>query len=348
MATDIGQQIFRTGAADSSKTPVQIMEKFLVIYTFDNVSTTPSVNDIDGYIFSPKGNQALVFSPKGHLYFTTVDSNGNLINPPTSIFPNPINPYESYSANFTNWEKIDYTKFSLYNSSLAFPQYFASLSGNLGNNAVGSGYLLYRNTVWSGKTNDTTAKYYLLYNPFNRAQSDGNILINSQPLFFSNYANQIQFQDESCYCTDDKNHRCLYALAGAQSAGDTILNIDVTKIAPDSLQSIAGLKANCGCNKICQGWLGKNLLKNRPNCTSTTTNVICGVNISASDKSTLDLAGGVKTTQNCSTNSNNSNSSNNSNNQIPPSQAPNIILPLSIAVVVIILAIAGGVFFLRK
>ena len=297
--TDIGQIIFNKGKFTGS--PTRIVNGLLVIYTFDS-TTTPSTSDIDQCIYNTDkdNNNVLVFSPKGHLYFTSLDSNGNLANTFISKFSNPINPNESYSDNYTNWTAIDYTKFSLYNSSLAYPQFFSSLSANLGNIAIGSGYLLYRDKIWSNSYDNS--KYYLLYNPFNRVQNDGSILINSKPALFSQYCNDVGFQDESCYCSNNKYNRCLYAFAGSQAAGDTILSIDKSTLSPSALQSVNGISANCACNDICQKWLGKNLLENQPNCSDSTVNVICGVNISAQDKSKIESPGGIKTEQICSAN----------------------------------------------
>lgn len=336
---DIGQMIFRTGQVKASS-PVKIMQRFLVIYTFDD-TTTPSTDDIDTYIFNSDDKHKLVFSPKGHLYFTELDSNGNLASNPTSSFPNPINPFETYSDSFTNWSPIDYTKFTAFNTAFPFPQFFPSLSDGFGSGVSGTGYMLYRDTVWTGKISDGS-KYYLLYNPFNRIQSNGNILANTQNNTFSIYCQNINFQDESCYCLNDNNNRCLYAFAGSQTAGDTILNIDLSNASPSALQSINGVKVNCGCNKICQNWSGKNALETKPNCSSSTTNVICGVNVSAAEKSSIQLAGGIQTTQNCSANTQDG------SGQQGQAGTPNIILPLTIAVVVIVAVMIGGILFLKK
>lgn len=324
--TDIGINIFSFNK--SSTTSPYTQSGFLIITKFGDSDSA----DIDKAIFNSNSGNVVVFSPRGNLYITSLDSSGRLTKNFSKKISNPINSNENYVGDYTNWSQIDYTKYSNYNNTIPYPQFFTSLPQDFGNGVIGSGYILYRDSVYKADK----ANYYLLYNPFDRF-----LYINTKPGTFSDYCEKIEFQGDSCYCKNDSNNKCLYALAGNQTAGETIQNLDISNANAAALNSYNSMFTNCGCNKICSNWPGMSNLANKPTCASVNTSVICGVNISATDKGKIEL-GDIKTAQNCSAN----------NSTIAPAttstSSTNIILPLSIATGVIIVVLIIGIIILRK
>lgn len=292
--SNIGTLFFNKG---KSEYPIKLInEQFLSIKTFDEKDT----EDIDNCIFNKSNPKlGLVFSPIGHVYLTSVDSNGNPTDNVSRVFKNPIVEFTSYyyHNNFTNWQVLNYESFSKFNRDIIYPQFFVSLPTNLGNGTIGSGYILYRDTVYP-----SLGSYHLLYNPFHRANSPNNLPINTSPVQFANYCNSIQFQDPGCYCSDDMYHRCVFAAANSDYIGESLLNLS-GQSDPAFINSLNSFKANCGCNSVCKSWQGlPNIIaSNRPNCSESTSNVFCTAGLSAQTQSEIKTTG-VNISQNCGIN----------------------------------------------
>jgi len=282
-----------------STTPSEHVENgFVKIHTFDTTSTvTPDT--LDQAIFGGTGEASyLVFSPAGCIY--VLDSTTNAM---IASFSNPLGVPEVFNKYWSKTDSngkrksiVDYTKFNPYNTSVTMPQYFASMGGSLGNNAVGSGYLLYRDAVYPAAGN-----YYLLINPINRAysNSDGNTVfpLNDNASNVSAYCGTIQHQDSACYCSNTFN-RCHYASANGEGTYNTITESVKSTTNPSAISALNALENECVCNGICQEWGGYANLTTKPQCSTNNTNVFCGVNLVASDGGQIKT-GGLNIAQNC-------------------------------------------------
>ena len=322
--------------------PISIKEKFLSITTFDGSTDT---DDIDKCIFNLQGTtDALVFSPVGHIYLTSIDASGNLLNNSPRVLKNPIVTFDPdyYHDNFTNWKPVDYKYFFNFNSDIQYPQFFVSLDGDLGKGVIGSGYILYRDSAYP-----ITGTYHLLYNPFNRASKVSDLPINLTPVRFSNYCNSIQFQDSACYCNDDSYHRCVYAAANSDKIGNQLINIGKGISDPSFLNSLNGFKANCGCNSVCKRWEGRRniISSNLATCAQSTSNVFCTAGLSAATQGEIQSTG-INITQNCGMNPSPSPKQTQMQTEVIEAHSNKIII--GAAIIGVILIIILGYFFLKK
>ena len=333
--SDIGILLFDN---TTSTQPIEkINNQFLSIKTFSDTESA----SIDTYLFD-KNDKAVVFSPLGHIYLTTIDSRNNPIYPPVMVLQNPIINFDTkyYQTHYTNWKKLDYTMFSAFNSDITSPQFYVSLPTRLGNGAIGSGYILYRNSVYPN-----TGIYQLAYNPFHRATNPHEFPINEKPVLFSQYCDAIQFQDQGCYCSYSDDNRCIYAAAGSDTTGKLILDIK-GKEDPAYLNALNGFKLNCGCNTICKTWLGRQNISrtNLSTCSVSTSNVFCAAGITSDVQSQIK-ASGININQMCGINNNNqppAPDTPKSNNQQSVTDTPksNHLMMITIAVLLFVVIIA--------
>ena len=347
-----------------SSTPNDYIENgFVKIHTFDtNSPVTPAI--LDEAIFGGANSTSyLVFSPAGCIYVLD-----NTTNAMIASFSNPLGVPEVFKKYWStkldslgNRENsVDYTKFNAYNTPSTtitiMPQYFASMDGSLGNNAVGSGYLLYRDTVYPAAGN-----YYLLINPINRAYTtkDGNTVfpLNDNAANVNAYCGTIQHQDSACYCSNTFN-RCHYASANGEGTYNTITNSVNSTTSPSAISALNALENECVCNGICQTWGGYANLTTKPQCSTNNTNVFCGVNLVASDGGQIKT-GDLNIAQNCNAN----NSKATPDATTPDATTPNTTTPntttkkkaadpksdkkkIYIAAAVIVILVIIGVIFL--
>jgi len=324
MTTNIGLTFFNKNESNN-----YFKNGFLVLKKFDTESS-PTSTQLDNYIFNlDNQSRAVIFSPKGSLYLVTL-TNGSIPSNFDVMFPNPLTSGENYSSNYRNWQPLNYTTYVKYNPSLPYPQFFSSLPFSFGSNAVGSGFLLYREKPFDG----TPSNYYLLHNPFNRPMFGDKTAVNSAENFglLDSYCKAIQYQDAMCYCRNTLNNKhCVYAVAGSEQNGQGMLNlVSSPKLSSSASNAIQQLQANCACNSICQQWAGYNTLTDKPACASTFNNVFCDVNLSASDQGVIN-ASGFKSAQNCSSNDT-------SNRTIAGINVNSIYIAIAIAVVMIIIS----------
>jgi hypothetical protein len=328
---------------------INLLDKSLPIKYFNDyflslASFPENTADIDGAIFGGS-SLVLVFSPKGHIFLTKrVAPSGNLEDPKNYtpvVLKNPIASYDDsyYKNNFTNWYPVDYTGFVKYNSSIPFPQYFLSIPGDLGNGVVGSGFILYRDTAYSKSS--STGVYHILYNPFSRASSAANLPMNLKKHLFTDYCSRVEFQDAACYCTDDKNHRCIYAAAMSDTMGEAILDAKQQADSND-LGALSAFIGNCACNTVCKNWAGSKNLAIPPSCSESVSNVFCAGGLSAKTKSIIEIKGNVNLEQTCGINNKNSYQSSYQN-----SNTKTIIIIASVIVLLVVL-VAVGFYFHKK